>query len=126
MPKMMREVYYKEPVISVYGRYNREVGIDKALEIKKELIEKYGPLLYRIDIIYTRRKNGIEVKPYIYRTIEDVPCFFMNRKCLDSVEIHYFRYMKNPSAHYIVESDGSVKEYETRGQECDTIIFQTV
>ena len=59
-----RPIYYREASVFVGGKYNREVSIDKVMEIKKNCVEKYGHHLNRLDIVYNSKKKGIVAIAY--------------------------------------------------------------
>lgn len=108
MPSIMREVYYSEPDIFITGKYNRDISVEQALAIKKELVEKYGALLGKITIDYSKRKDGINVTPMVYKSIEKVPLHLHHRDSMDYTMIFYSRTNKEDPKTVIVNKDGQV------------------
>lgn len=108
MPSIIKEVYYREPEIFVTGKYNRDVSVEQALAIKKGLVERHGVLLSKIAIDYSKRKDGIHVKPTVYVSIENVPFRFQYRDSMNNTNIFYARTDKEDAKLVIVDKDGQI------------------
>ena len=80
-------IYYREASVFVKGRYNREVSVEKVMEIKKNCVEKYGHRLNKVDITFNSKKKGIIVTAYtlseadadVRLTLHDRPIFHRTR-----------------------------------------------
>ena len=104
MPSIIKEVYYREPEIFITGKYNRDVSTEQAIAIKKGFVEKYGALLGKITIDYSKRKDGIHVTPMVYKSIENVPLHIWHRDSMDDTRIFYSRTNKEDPKTVIVKS----------------------
>ena len=108
MPSIITEVYYREPEIFITGKYNRDISVEQALTIKKELVERHGALLCKITIDYSKRKNGVNVTIVLYDSIEKVPLHIRHRDSMDDTMIFYSRTNKEDPKTVIVNKDGRI------------------